>query len=127
MARYRICPRSACSDSKNLLELFVYRHKGKEEITRKMKPTHQVLVGCGVVVFAVGYYYQLIGTVLSLLVQIVIAGLAVYLGVSWSLVQGKMYKPAAQPRESKMAQELIKQMVKNVPNIYPIPIFIVLC
>lgn len=92
-----------------------------------MKPTHQVLVGCGVVVFAVGYYYQLIGTVLSLLVQIVIAGLAVYLGVSWSLVQGKMYKPAAQPRESKMAQELIKQMVKNVPNIYPIPIFIELC
>lgn len=78
-----------------------------------MKPTHQVLVGCGVVVFAVGYYYQLIGTVLSLLVQIVIAGLAVYLGVSWSLVQGKMYKPAAQPRESKMAQELIKQMEKR--------------
>lgn len=82
-----------------------------------MKPTHQVLVGCGVVVFAVGYYYQLIGTVFSLLVQLVIAGLAVYLGVSWSLVQGKMYKPAAQPRESKMAQELIKQMVKDVPYL----------
>lgn len=76
-----------------------------------MKAFHQVLLGCGVAAFAVGYYYGVIGTVFSVLVQFVIAGLSIYLGVSWSLVQGKMYKPAAQPRESKMAQELIKQLV----------------
>ena len=78
-----------------------------------MKAFHQVLLGCGVAAFAVGYYYGVIGTVFSVLVQFLIAGLStcIYLGVSWSLVQGKMYKPAAQPRESKMAQELLKQLV----------------
>ncbi|XP_078326313.1 sorting nexin-25-like isoform X2 [Crassostrea virginica] len=78
-----------------------------------MKAFHQVLLGCGVAAFAVGYYYGVIGTVFSVLVQFLIAGLSIYLGVSWSLVQGKMYKPAAQPRESKMAQELLKQLEKR--------------
>lgn len=60
---------------------------------------------------AIGYHYEVIGTFLSLLVHCVLAVLGVYFGVSWSLVQGKMYKPTSQPRESKMAQELIKFMV----------------
>ncbi|XP_062594702.1 sorting nexin-25-like isoform X2 [Saccostrea cucullata] len=78
-----------------------------------MAPTRYIILGGGVAVLAIGYHYEVIGTVLSLLVHCVIAVLGIYLGVTWSLVQGKTYKPASQPRESKMAQELIKLMEKR--------------
>ncbi|XP_048774013.1 sorting nexin-25-like [Ostrea edulis] len=78
-----------------------------------MIPTRYIFLGCGMSLLAIGYHYEVIGTFLSLLVHCVLAVLGVYFGVSWSLVQGKMYKPTSQPRESKMAQELIKFMEKR--------------
>ncbi|XP_061183627.1 sorting nexin-25-like [Saccostrea echinata] len=78
-----------------------------------MTATRYIILGGGIAVLAIGYHYEVIGTVLSVLVHCMIAVLGIYLGVTWSLVQGKTYKPAAQPRESKMAQELIKLMEKR--------------
>ncbi|KAK3099373.1 hypothetical protein FSP39_003500 [Pinctada imbricata] len=65
------------------------------------------------VTLALLYYYDVLWTLLSLLLHAVVCVIGVYLTVSWSLVRGKQYKPVSRPPVSKVAHDLLQKMIEK--------------
>ncbi|KAL3879426.1 hypothetical protein ACJMK2_031724 [Sinanodonta woodiana] len=79
----------------------------------------RVWISCAVVVIGVLYYYDLFFTVFTIIAHVVMAGIGVYLGVSWSLIKGKKYIPPTPTKEVSKARIAILNLIEKRAEMHP--------
>ncbi|KAL4230572.1 sorting nexin 25 [Mactra antiquata] len=58
-----------------------------------------VLTGCLIGLISILYYWDILFTSFTVCVHVIVGTLGIYLGVSWTLIQGKQYTPQPIPKE----------------------------